>query len=387
MLLQTRETQETANRPAARSWELVGTCEAGGTPVSTPLNVFPFSIGRARENNLCLPSGVVSSRHAELVEVSGLLFIRDHGSTNGTKVNGQKIRHDTVLGHGDLVEIADTCLHLRLRESGLPGNPKLGFAGKTLNLQNSPAFSGPLSLQKLLKDGNLLPCFQSIHCLKTGEVRGYEYLARCSYPGIETAGQLFEQARMAGREAELSLLCRERAMAFAHRLHAGCPVFLNTHPAESLPTMAVPQLRKLRDAYPDRHIVLEIHEGAITEPALVRSVREELAEVNVRMAFDDFGRGQARIRELITVPADYIKFDSSLIRDLTTISSDQMQFIRTIVENVRKNGTITVAEGVETEEMAQVCREIGFDLVQGFLYNRPTILPATVEDTGHWAAV
>lgn len=163
-------------------------------------------------------------------------------------------------------------------------------------------------------------------------------------------------------------------MNFGEALELDVPVFLNTHPAEALLDTVVPQMRRLREQYPNRRIVLEIHEAAITEPALIRELRAMLAEIDVRLAFDDFGRGQARIRELICAPSDYIKFDAALIQDLQGISREQFRFFRSIIAGIRAEGAVTVAEGVENDEMAEVCREVGFDLVQGYLFSRPTLL-------------
>jgi EAL domain-containing protein (putative c-di-GMP-specific phosphodiesterase class I) len=157
------------------------------------------------------------------------------------------------------------------------------------------------------------------------------------------------------------------------------PIFVNTHPAEPLLSLVVPQMRQLREQHPDVDMVLEIHEAAITEPTLIREVRERLAECGVRLAFDDFGRGQARIRELICAQSDYIKFDSALIADLQHVQPEQFNFFRSIIQGIRQAGAITVAEGVETEDMARICREVGFDLVQGYLFSRPQIIAPTPE--------
>ena len=125
-----------------------------------------------------------------------------------------------------------------------------------------------------------------------------------------------------------------------------------------------------------RPLVLEIHEGAITEPGLVRNVRAALHEIDVQLAFDDFGAGQARIRELICAPSDYIKFDAALIHDLQDVSKEQFRLFRSIIQGVREEGAITVAEGVETPQMIELCEQTGFDLVQGYALSRPAIMQA-----------
>ena len=122
---------------------------------------------------------------------------------------------------------------------------------------------------------------------------------------------------------------------------------MNTHPAEDLMVEVVPQMQRLREQWPGRPMVLEIHEGAIMEPGLVRNVRAALREVDVQLAFDDFGAGQARFRELICVPSDYIKFDSALIHDLVDLSKEQCGFFKSIINGVKGEGVLTVAAGIE----------------------------------------
>jgi len=163
-------------------------------------------------------------------------------------------------------------------------------------------------------------------------------------------------------------------------LPAKLPLFLNTHPNEPMLKSVVPQMRRLRDRVPRRPLVLEIHEGAIMEPGLVRELRAALSEFDVQLAFDDFGAGQARIRELICAPSDYIKFDAALIRDLQEVSGEQLQLFRSIIRGVKEEGAITVAEGVETEAMVDVCAEVGFDLVQGYAMSRPAIMYPALPD-------
>lgn len=374
MIAQREKLQFSTTPSPSKHWILRGSAVPQGEPTTIPLSASPFRIGRAAENDLVVSSTVVSSRHAEVIESAGILVVRDLGSTNGTYVNGKRITNDTLISEGDLLEVGDTFFRVLPAPPGPVREKTDPMLCKTRCFNDTDEVRGPRSLQMLLSDGNLLPCFQAIHCLSTGLIRGYEYLVRSSYPAIETAGKLFEQARLAGREIELSMLCRYKALEFSRYIDRSIPVFLNTHPAEPLLDTVVPQMRELRKQYPDQRIVLEIHEAAITEPTLVRQLRKSLAEFDVRLAFDDFGRGQARIRELICAPSDYIKFDAALIRDLQQVSEDQFRFFRSIIQGIKSEGAVTIAEGVETEAMARVCSDIGFDYVQGFLFSRPTLL-------------
>jgi EAL domain-containing protein (putative c-di-GMP-specific phosphodiesterase class I) len=355
-------------------WALTGATDADAQVKTWELNQTPFQIGRRSELALNVPSPVVSGLHAEVILSGARVIIRDNDSTNGTWVNGNRVTNDCSLFEGDVVEIGDAVFRLHDADQSEATNQTSPLLNKTISVTESDERIAQRNLTQLLKDKSLLPCYQALHSLETGQICGYEFLARSCWPGIESAPQLFELARVVGREVELSSVCRERAMYYSPLLEPKASIFVNTHPVEPLLEVVVPQMCELRVQYPDLEMVLEIHEAAITEPNLIREARQQLAESDVRLAFDDFGRGQARIRELICAQSDYIKFDSALISDLQHVLPEQFKFFRSIIRGIQEAGAITVAEGVETEAMADVCREIGFDLVQGFLFSRPTIM-------------
>lgn len=355
-------------------WTLVGTSKGVSTH-SVVIGMETFRVGRRIDMDLCIDSMSVSGFHAEIFQVKDFLFVRDAGSTNGSFLNGTQITRDMELHHGDCLDLGGTTFRVvRLGDDShgpQPGSFKAVM--KTSSLDAVDAMRGR-SLARLLGGGSLVPCYQAIYDLRTGAPAGYEFLARCAYPGIETPDKLFSQSASVGRDVELSVLCRKQAFAHCHLTPSDLPVFVNTHPIEPLLDVVLPQMRDLREGYPDRGMVLEIHEAAHTEPGLIRELRHQLALINVQLAFDDFGAGQTRMREMICASADYIKFDPSLIRDLLRVTKDQRRFFASILDNMKSEGTITVAEGVENAEMDDICHDLGFDLVQGFLYGRPTVM-------------
>jgi MoxR-like ATPase len=75
--------------------------------VLVPLVFAPFTIGRANDNSITLSPEIGASRHhAELTENDGVWSVRDLGSMNGTKVNGERIEWPRVLRVGDTIKIA-----------------------------------------------------------------------------------------------------------------------------------------------------------------------------------------------------------------------------------------------------------------------------------------
>lgn len=363
----------TTDRVGHTTWTLTGCVERDATPQTVRISCSPFKIGRRPDLDLSIGSRVVSSHHAEMITNTGILAIRDLGSTNGTFVNGQRVEGDVLLAEGDWVEIGDVHLRVGLKKSLAKPGPSEQFR-KTQLFDAKTAGIAQTGLTKLFATRALGPCFQPIHRIGDRDIHGYEYLARSEVTGVTTPGLMFAAAEAAGREIELSMLCREVGVDHSICLPARMPLFLNTHPSEPMLEAVVPQMKTLRDKFPQRPLVLEIHEGAIMEPGLVRELRAALADFNVQLAYDDFGAGQARIRELICAPSDYIKFDASLVRDLQEISGEQLRLFRSIIQGIRDEGVITVAEGVETEEMITVCEDVGFELVQGYAMSRPAIM-------------
>ena len=80
-------------------------------------------------------------------------------------------------------------------------------------------------------------------------------------------------------------------------------------------------LRELRELEPRRPLVLEIHEAAVTCGDEMKQLRAALADLQIGLAYDDFGAGQARLVELVDVPPDYLKFDMKLVQNLESARS------------------------------------------------------------------
>lgn len=116
----------------------------------------------------------------------------------------------------------------------------------------------------------------------------------------------------------------------------------------------------------------------ITEETLIRNKDrvleyiELLKNSGVLIAIDDFGSGYSSYQYISDLPINTIKIDMALIAKLTT-SSRNKTLVKSIVDFCKENDIITVAEGVETKEIADACIEIGIDYLQGFYYHRPEI--------------
>ena len=102
----------------------------------------------------------------------------------------------------------------------------------------------------------------------------------------------------------------------------------------------------------------------------------QLKSMGLKFAYDDFGAGQSRLNELAEVPPDFVKFDMSLIRNIDRAQGTKQKMLSRLVHMVADLGSTSLAEGVETEGEAVVCRQMGFKLCQGYLTGRPALVDA-----------
>lgn len=359
------------------SWYLEGFIDERRETWRTPVAAFPFRIGRQEGASLRLASPEVSSQHAELESRHGDLWIRDLGSKNGSYVNGLQVNGETRLRSGDVVRFATW--EFRLVGDGAPSKT----ITQTLVL-SAPA--GSLvkmmsDLRDILDQERVTAYFQPIVSFQDDSIVAYEALGRGLHPAgtVVSPGQLFELAAGLRREGRLSALFRQKAMDEAQKLASALPkedrpvVFVNTHPAELQDGVAdlLASLETLSARSPWARIVLEIHEAAIANGDVLMELSRGLGDIDVDLAFDDFGTGQARLLELLDVAPKYLKFDRAWISGVHEATEMRLEMLSRLVTMVSDLGVATLAEGVEHQEEAEVCRQLGFDMAQGYHFGRP----------------
>ncbi len=108
----------------------------------------------------------------------------------------------------------------------------------------------------------------------------------------------------------------------------------------------------------------------MSDLSLVHFAIEELERLGVRVSIDDFGTGYSSLTYLQQLPAHFIKIDQSFVRDLLGNEKDRT-LVQGIINLARTFGRQTVAEGVETERHAELLRQMGCDILQGYGIARP----------------
>lgn len=343
-------------------WTLCGHLHEHSEAQRIAVKSQPFTVGRHPDNSVCVANSTVSGYHAEILITGDQLLVRDRDSTNGTLLNGRRLQTVEALRDGDILHFGNVMFTIR-RESSMAET-------ETVTSDAAGEAIAQVQFNTLIQRPGVDPCFQPIVRLDNHERVGFEVLSRSQFVGLETPAKMFKVAAQRTSEAVLSRVCRIEGMRASHQLDRAMVFYLNTHPVELNDEELFLSLFDLRQKYPDQSIMLEVHESGVTSLDFLRRLREVLTEIGFGLAYDDFGSGRARLTELIEVPPDVLKFDVQLIQGLPTATQARRSTVAGLIRIVKDLNVVPLAEGVETAEEADICRELGFELAQGYLFGK-----------------
>ncbi len=121
---------------------------------------------------------------------------------------------------------------------------------------------------------------------------------------------------------------------------------------------------------PTDRLVLELTEGATQQFVKLMDTLTRFRIKGIGLAIDDFGTGYSSLLQLRQLPFTELKIDRCFVVDLPS-AHDSRLIVRTIAELAHGLGMVATAEGVETVEQLRSVRELGCDVVQGFLIAPP----------------
>lgn len=115
-------------------------------------------------------------------------------------------------------------------------------------------------------------------------------------------------------------------------------------------------------------IHLEITEQSITDYALLEKQIEAMRKQGFQFVLDDYGSGYSNLTRVKHYPFVNIKLDMEVVWDYCR---ERDSLLPTIVEGFGKMGFSITAEGIETEQMADLMTAAGCEYLQGYLFDRP----------------
>ncbi len=221
--------------------------------------------------------------------------------------------------------------------------------------------------------------FMPIVCFASGEVTGYEALARWVRPdGIDvTPAEFLPCAERRGLIVRIDQLVLRQALATLSRLPEGLTMAVNVSAATLAqpdhPELVAEALEAARVS-PDR-LHLEVTETALLSVTdRIRQQMEQLAGRGVRWYVDDFGTGYSSVSHLRDLPIAGLKLDRSFTCAMRAKDTKSLRLSQALVGVAEGLELDTVAEGVETIEEARLLTSQGWLRGQGWLYGKATPL-------------
>lgn len=261
--------------------------------------------------------------------------------------------------------------------------------GRNRHCWFDPAMENELKFRNELEAGirrgiaqdEFVPFYQKLVDIETGDLTGFEMLARWRSPGLGVVSpELFVPiAEEIGLIAQISERLIQLALKDARGWEPNLTLSVNISPVQLRdPWFAQKLLKLLVEAnFPPNRLEIEITESCLLENiGLVRSMITSLQNQGVKVSLDDFGTGYSSLSQLRSLPFDRIKIDRSFVSTVLE-SPESATIIQSIIALGNGLGLPITAEGIESAEVLARMRELGNFKGQGFFYG----YPESAEDT------
>lgn len=236
-------------------------------------------------------------------------------------------------------------------------------------------------IQEALRNDEFIPFYQPIINLESGMSIGAEALARwvTSSNEIISPNDFIPLAEESGLiegigQGILLKACQDTVNAITS---GKWPPDFNIHVNVSVNQLSQPghvdsvQAILSTTGLPAENLTLEVTESRIadSDPIVIRNMHA-LKELGISIAIDDFGTGYSSLAYLHKLPFDCLKIDRAFVNQLSSenLDSSIVSAIINITQGFKVN---LVAEGVETQQQAELLSQLNCPQVQGFLYSRP----------------
>lgn len=230
------------------------------------------------------------------------------------------------------------------------------------------------TLRASLREGRVVPYYQTIFDCQTGEPFAYETLARIKETDgkILTAGAFIETIEKYGLGRELDRAIIEQALVAARvQLDEKKPPFrlfinLSAQEIQGRGILGYAEQLCTELEIPPSIVVFEILErDAISDMTHMRKFLGDLRKKGFLFALDDFGSGYNSFHYLRELSFDYVKIDGAFVKNIVSSKIDST-LVRNLTRLCQELGILTIAEFVESEEILVALQEMGVDYAQGF---------------------
>lgn len=232
-------------------------------------------------------------------------------------------------------------------------------------------------LKRALMQNELELYFQPQVDLFTLKIVGAECLLRWNHPldGVLFPGPLIEAAESYNMMNELAYWTFEQAFQNMQKMDAyglSVSMSVNLSPTQLYDSKLVPTLIELQEKYglSLSRFELELTEDvALSNSMMVKRQLQQLSELGLEIAIDDFGKGYSNLAYIRELDIDALKIDKTFVMELTGNCVNQA-IIQAVQVIGAAKGCDVIAEGIETLEQLHILRDVGVKVGQGYLFSR-----------------
>ena len=242
-------------------------------------------------------------------------------------------------------------------------------------------FSLETELRRAIERDQLTLAYQPLVDLGSGQVTGFEALARWDHPEkgsispvefipvAEESGLIVPLGRWALRAATRTLAEWDRRARSPLPVHMAVNVSAVQFQRDDI--VAAVKAALMESGIEGSRLKIELTESCIvSDPDGIAKVLGELHDLDVLIAMDDFGTGYSSLAYLQRLPIDVLKIDRSFIAPMLE-DGDSVAIVRAVLGLAAALGMATTAEGVETRELVETLIGLGCDVAQGYYFARP----------------
>jgi diguanylate cyclase (GGDEF)-like protein len=226
-----------------------------------------------------------------------------------------------------------------------------------------------------LEHGQFVPYFEPQVDLSTGEIVGFEALARWNHPlsGIIGPDVFIPVAEEIGLIGRLSEQVISEALREAASWDPGIKISVNISPSQLADGWLAQRIVRIlsETAFPAERLVVEVTESSLfADLDLARTIVTSLKNQGVRLALDDFGTGFSSLSHLRSLPFDIIKIDRSFVSNIH-VKRESAAIIRAVTTLASALPVPVCVEGIENEDAYETVVRLGCAIGQGWYFGKP----------------